>query len=35
MADGKEVTWKNGMRAMQGTCPTCGTKMNSILGKKK
>jgi hypothetical protein len=25
----------NGRRAAQGTCPTCGTKMNRILGKAK
>ena len=24
----------NGRRAAQGICPTCGTKMNRILGKK-
>ena len=33
--DGKEVELANGRRAAQGTCPTCGTKMNRILGKAK
>jgi hypothetical protein len=33
--DGHEVELANGRRAAQGTCPTCGTKMNRILGKKK
>ena len=32
--EGKEVELANGRRAAQGTCPTCGTKMNRILGKK-
>ena len=32
--DGNEVELANGRRAAQGTCPTCGTKMNRILGKK-
>jgi hypothetical protein len=32
--DGQEVELKNGRRAAQGACPTCGTKMNRILGKK-
>jgi hypothetical protein len=31
--DGKEVTMKNGMRAMKGLCPVCGTKVFRILGK--
>ena len=31
--DGNEVTLANGRRAAQGTCPTCGTKMNRMLGK--
>lgn len=25
----------NGRRMAKGTCPTCGTKMNRILGKAK
>jgi len=33
--DGKEITMKNGMRAMKGECPTCGTKVFRILGKAK
>jgi len=32
--NGKEVTWKNGMRAMEGKCK-CGTKVCCILGKAK
>ena len=31
--DGKEVTMKNGMKAMKGLCPACGTKVFRILGK--
>ena len=30
---GKEVVWKNGMRAMEGVCGKCGTKVCRILGK--
>ena len=33
--DGKEVTMKNGMRAVKGQCSTCGTKVFRILGKAK
>jgi hypothetical protein len=29
----KEVALKNGRRAMQGTCASCGTKLFRILGK--
>ena len=29
-----EVTLKNGRKAMQGTCPVCGTKLNRMLGNK-
>ena len=29
----KEVTMKNGRKAMKGTCPSCGTGMFRILGK--
>jgi len=32
--EGEEVELKNGRRAAQGLCPTCGTKMNRMLGKK-
>ncbi len=31
--DGKEVVMKNGMKAMKGVCPKCGTKVFRILGK--
>ncbi|MBI2549820.1 hypothetical protein HYV83_01410 [Candidatus Woesearchaeota archaeon] len=31
--DGKEITMKNGMKAMKGLCPKCGTKVFRILGK--
>lgn len=31
--DGSEVTMKNGMKAMKGSCPKCGTKVFRILGK--
>jgi len=38
MKDPKEVTFKgkggNKRSAMSGICPTCGTKMFRILGKK-
>jgi DNA-directed RNA polymerase subunit RPC12/RpoP len=33
--DGKEVVMKNGMKAMKGVCPHCGTKVFRILGKAK
>lgn len=32
MTDTQEVT-TNGRRMLKGTCPTCGTHMNRILGK--
>ena len=35
MRDGKEVTMKNGMKALKGVCVKCGTKMMRILGKAK
>ncbi len=35
MKDPKEVTMKNGMGALSGTCTVCGTKMFKITGKKK
>ncbi|MBI4451099.1 hypothetical protein HY642_03930 [Candidatus Woesearchaeota archaeon] len=35
MKDGKEVTMKNGMVAMKGKCPKCGTAVFRIMGKKK
>ena len=34
MKDAKEVSMKNGRRAMKGKCPDCGTAMFRILGKK-
>ena len=33
MKDAKEVTMKNGKKATQGACPSCGTKMFKIGGK--
>lgn len=33
--DGKEVIMKNGMKALKGECPKCGTKVFRILGKAK
>ncbi len=33
MKGAKEVTMKNGRKAMTGTCPKCGTKMFKIGGK--
>lgn len=35
MADAKEVTMKNGRKAMKGKCSKCGTGMYKILGLKK
>jgi len=34
MKDTKEVTMKNGRRAMKGKCANCGTGMYKILPKK-
>ena len=31
--DAKEVTMKNGKKAMKGSCPSCGTGMFRITGK--
>ncbi len=31
--EGEVKEMANGRRAAQGTCPTCGTKMNRMLGK--
>ena len=31
--DSKEVTMKNGRKALKGVCPDCGTGMYRILGK--
>ena len=33
MKDAKEVTMKNGRKAMKGVCPDCGTGMYRIMGK--
>ncbi len=33
MKDAKEVTMKNGNKAMSGMCPACGTKMFKIGSK--
>jgi len=33
MKDAKEVTMKNGRKALKGVCPSCGTGMYRILGK--
>lgn len=35
MKNAKEVSMKGGRRAMSGVCVKCGTKMFTILGKKK
>lgn len=34
MASAKEVTMKNGRKAMKGQCSKCGTGMYKILAKK-
>ncbi len=31
----QEVVMKNGMAALKGVCPVCGTKVFRITGKKK
>ena len=35
MKDAKEVVLKNGMKALSGVCPDCGTKVFKITGKKQ
>ena len=30
----EEVIMKNGMKAIKGVCPDCGTKVFKIVGKK-
>ena len=35
MKEAKEVTMKNGRRAVKGKCPVCNTGMYKILGNKK
>ena len=32
--DPKDVVMKNGMKAISGVCPVCGTKVFKITGKK-
>lgn len=34
-AEGQVVTNDKGTRMAKATCPTCGTKLNRILGKAK
>ena len=33
MQNPKQITMANGRSAMQGTCPTCGTKLTRIVKK--
>ncbi len=33
MQEAKEVTMKNGRKAMKGKCPVCSTGMYRIMGK--
>jgi uncharacterized Zn finger protein (UPF0148 family) len=33
MKESKEVTMKNGRKAIKGKCPDCGTSLFRILGK--
>ena len=33
MKDPKDVVMKNGLKAVKGVCPVCGTKMFRIIGK--
>ena len=33
--DQEDVVMKNGMNAIKGLCPDCGTKVFKIVGKKK
>jgi hypothetical protein len=35
MKDAKEVTLKNGKKAIQGVCASCGTKMMKFVSNKK
>ena len=35
MKDASKVKMKNGRDAMKGKCPSCGTGMFKILGKKE
>jgi DNA-directed RNA polymerase subunit RPC12/RpoP len=33
--DAQDVVMKNGMKAVSGVCPDCGTKVFKIVGKNK
>jgi DNA-directed RNA polymerase subunit RPC12/RpoP len=33
--DAQDVVMKNGMKAVSGLCPDCGTKVFKIVGKNK
>ncbi|MCL1971833.1 MAG: DUF5679 domain-containing protein [Endomicrobia bacterium] len=33
--DAQDVVMKNGMKAISGVCPDCGTKVFKIVGKNK
>ena len=33
--DPKDIVLKNGLKAIKGVCPTCGTKVCRIIGKAK
>lgn len=33
--NGEEIVMKNGMKAVKGECPKCGTKVFRIIGKAK
>jgi len=35
IVEAKEVTMKNGRKALQGKCSACGTNMFKILGKSQ
>ena len=35
MKDSQEVTLKNGKKALQGVCSSCGTKMMKFISSKK
>ena len=35
MKDAQEVTLKNGKKAIQGICSSCGTKMMKFVSSKK
>jgi len=35
IAEAKDITMKSGMKALQGKCPVCSTKVFRIVGKAK